>query len=196
MVMVIIRTVDVAVAQFLSRRIPYFLDGDSEMQRHARERMIAVDGDLVHIHADNGDHPRPRLTHGMKLHPHLDVIVGIELGTVKLLNQAFIPSAIGIFRRDHCIYLIALRLTLEGRFQPRDDIANTVDISERTSAVRTIEFRTLRIGEGIIYGDDFVLGDLHEKSFPSGQISLPVYAFISKRPSHAIADAVETAFMT
>ena len=158
---VVIVTMGVAMAQFLAARFANFLDGDIEMQRDAGQGMIGVDGDIFRIHTHYRDHARPTFTHGLKLHTHLNILIGIELRTRKLLHQTLVSGAIGIFRGDHGVDLIARRLAFQRRFQAGNDIACAMDIGEGASAMRTVQLRTLCIGEGVIYGDDLVFGDLH-----------------------------------
>ena len=159
--MVVIGTMDVAMTQFLAARFANFLDGNIEMQSNAGQGMISIDGNVFRIHAHHRDHPRPSFAHGLKLHAYLNILIGIELRARELLHQTLISSAIGVFRVDDGVDLITRRLTLKRRFQTGNDIAYTMDVGEGASAMRTIQFRALCIGQGIIYGDDLVFGDLH-----------------------------------
>ena len=95
---VVIGTMDVTMVQFLAARFANFLDGDIEMQRDAGQGMIGVDGDIFRIHTHYRDHARPTFTHGLKLHTHLNILIGIELRTRKLLHQTLVSGAVGIFR--------------------------------------------------------------------------------------------------
>jgi len=159
--MVLIGTVDVAMIQFFAASLADFLDGNIEMQSNAGQGVIGVNSDIFQIHAHDRDHPRPFFTHGLKLHTHLNILIGVELRTWELLHQTLVSSAIGIFRGYDGVDLIARRLAFKRRFQTGNDIAYAMDVGEGVSALRTVQLRTLCIGEGVIYGDDLVFGDLH-----------------------------------
>ena len=57
------------------------------MQGNAGQWMISIDSDIISVHAHHRDHPWPRLTHGLKLHANLYVLVGVELSPRELLDQ-------------------------------------------------------------------------------------------------------------
>jgi hypothetical protein len=184
--MLIIGTVDMAVVQFLARGLPNLLDSNVEMQGDAGQRMIGIDDNIIHIHAYHRDHPRTRFIHGLKLHTDLNVLIGVESRTRELLHQILVSGAIGLFGWNDGVDLITHRLAFERRFQAGNDVADSMDVGEGASAVRGVQFSTLRVGKGVIYGFDLVFGDLHRKSFLSKPVFGAVYAFMPGRPTHTL----------
>ena len=74
----IIGTMDMAVIQFLTRGLADLFNGDIEMQGNTRQGMICINSNVIRFYTHYRNNTRSLLTHGLKLHPHLNVLIGIK----------------------------------------------------------------------------------------------------------------------
>ena len=77
--MVTARTMDMAMIAFFIGSGPDITDGDIEMERHAGQWMVAVDGHFVADDLGDDDGLLAKFTLGMQLHPLFKLLTALDL---------------------------------------------------------------------------------------------------------------------
>lgn len=162
LVVVAAGAVDVAVGEFFLGGFADVFDGDVEGERDAGEGVVGVDGDGVAIDLGDGDDGHGALWGlGAELHAGLDVGYALEGGARDGLDEGFVAFAVGVFGGDGDFELVAGGFSFEGFFEAGDEVAGAVEVGEWLLADGGIDDVSIGAGEGVIDGDDGILGDLH-----------------------------------
>ncbi|MCY1359468.1 hypothetical protein D9M69_460400 [compost metagenome] len=125
--------------------------------------MVAVDGDVVAVDVADGDDLHAAVRgRGMELHADFQHVDAFEQAAIEGADQFRAVLAVGFFRLDADVELVAGLLADQGLLQTDDDVAGTVQVDQRSAARRAVDHLAGVVGEGIVDGDSLVGGDQHE----------------------------------
>lgn len=164
LVMVSARPMDMAVVAFLIGRGTHFANLDVEVERHAGQRMIAVNGHLVADNLGDDDCLLAELTLGMELHSFLKLLAALDLIGGNDGNILGIVNAVSFFGRNANLEGIAGLLALHRLFKARNDLPFALDIGQRFAANRGVDDILVVVGEGVVENNYGAGGDLHKRS--------------------------------
>jgi hypothetical protein len=153
---------ETAVLDFLVRGLTNVRDLDLEVQGLAGERMVGIDGHLITADRRDGHHLGARLGLGLKAHPGLDVVDAFEHAAWDVLLQPVVALAVGLFRWDADIHIVAGLAALEGFFESGDDVACAMQILQWLALRRSVDDLALGVAQGVIDGNHRVVCNLHE----------------------------------
>lgn len=123
--------VDVTVGNLLFSRSADILNGYIEIQVLARQRVIAIYGDLLVPDLNNPYRYRALLSAGLKLHTDFDIFDALKAFFRDDLLQCRVFLAVALFRAHANLDLITRGLPREFIFQTRNDILMPVQVSKR-----------------------------------------------------------------
>lgn len=152
------RAMGMTMSQFLLRGGADLGDLDIKAEILARERMIAVDGDMriTDVSHDNDLHlPLTRI--GVELVANLNVVFW-NLGAGHLHHKFLIVLAVGISGLHMHGSFVALLETMESAFKTGDDLTDTFQIAQRLISKGGLQHVTIRILEGVVKADNIILG--------------------------------------
>ena len=128
--------------------------------------MITVDGLVVTVDiADGNDLHAAVRARSVELHAHFQGVDAFEHGAAQSRDQLGAVFAVGFFRLDGNVQLIANLLANQGLLETGDDIAGTMQIHQRRAATGAVDHLTGIVGQGIVDGDGLVGGDQHGETF-------------------------------
>jgi hypothetical protein len=97
-------------------------------------RVVPVDGHLFVVETDDGEDVLAVLERGAEAHSDFEFVDALEHVARHHLNQRRVAHAVGLLRRNRHLKRVACGSTLECGFEPRNDLALTVNIGQRPSA--------------------------------------------------------------
>lgn len=159
--MVSARPVNVSVREFFFGRITNVRDFYVEAQRQAGKRVVGVDRDLFIGNSNDGDDLRTCRTLSLELHSDDDVRLLRKAGTGNGLNHFFVALSVSVGGVDADLETVADSLALEFGFETGNDVAGTMEVDERLSALRSVEDLSVVIGQLVLERCHGILGDLH-----------------------------------
>lgn len=160
-VMMATGTVHMAVVDFFGAGVADFCHFYIEVECHPGHRVIAIEDDLIANHLDDRHELHAFSRFGMKLHARFDLIHALKCISWHGLHQVIVTQAIGLFRRNRDMELVAEHLPGERVFQAWNDVALAVDIGEGFVVLGTVENFALLVGEGVMKVHHFTSCDLH-----------------------------------
>jgi len=152
---------DMAVGDFFFGGGTYIDHLHAEVQRLARQRMVAVNHYAVVQHFGNLYRALTHLGFGDKTHARHYVFDITESGQRHFLTQAVVIRAIGLLTFYGDIQAITCLFALKGCFQTRDQVFGTVEVNHGFAFKGTFQQLTLLVGQAVVDGYRCVLGDLH-----------------------------------
>lgn len=153
--------VNVAMRYLLFSRRANFLDRHVEVEVLARERVIAVDSDIVVFDFNHTNRDRALVSVGLKLHACLKVFNTLKTLLGHDLLQCWIDLAIAIFWIDAHFCSLANELTCEGSLEAWNNVTMTVEIDHWLSRLRLINQISFIIFKGVVHCDYCTVCDLH-----------------------------------
>src|SRR5262245_3428395 len=144
------RPVHVAVRDFLVRRLPHLLDLDREVERPARERVVAVHRHEIALDLHDRHEARPLRTARAHLHAGREALAPAEPVARDHLYQALVARAVAMLWRDGHVDPVACGLAHERLLEPGDDVALAVQVAERRAAGRGLDHVALLIAQGVM----------------------------------------------
>ncbi|MDT4811616.1 hypothetical protein FQZ97_445580 [compost metagenome] len=97
----------------------------------------------------------------MELHADFQLVHAFEHLAAQGGDQLGAVLAVGFFRLDDDVQLVADLLAFQGLFQTDDDVAGTLQVDQRRAAGGTVDDLTCVVGQGIVDGNRLVGRDLH-----------------------------------
>jgi hypothetical protein len=160
LVVVAARTVDVAVLEFLFRRLADVHDRDVEVERDTGQRVIRIQGDLVSLDVGDPHDQRAVLGLGLELHSDLELFHG-QLLPIHDLDHRVTPFAVTHRRQEAHLERVAGDPALQFGLEARNDVARTVQVGHRIPAARAVDDVLVVVRERVVDGRDAVSFDLH-----------------------------------
>ena len=162
--MVSARTMDMAVVAFLIGRGTYLANLNVEVQRHAGERMIAIDGHFVANDLGNHDGLLAKFTLCVELHSLFELFAAFDLIGRDNGDILRIMKAIGLLGSDADFEGVASLFAFHRLFQAGDDLPFALDIGQRFAANGGVDDVLVVIGEGVVENNNGAGGDLHKRN--------------------------------
>jgi hypothetical protein len=153
-----------AVIEFFLGRGAHIADGDVKMERHAGERMIPVNGDLVADDLGDDDCLLSKFTLGVELHSLFKLFSAFDLIGGNYGDILRIVNAVSFLGRDANFKGVTSFLALHGLFEAGDDLSFALDVGEWFAACGGVDDVLVVVGECVIENNNRASGDLHKKS--------------------------------
>ena len=153
--------VNVAVRDLFFSRCANFLDRHVEVEVLARERVVAIDGDIVVFDFNHTNRDRALVSVSLKLHAGLKVFNTLKTLLGHNLLQCWIDLAIAIFWIDAHFCSLANELTCKGSLEAWNDVTMTVEIDHWLSRLGLINQSSFVIFKGVVHCDYCAVCDLH-----------------------------------
>lgn len=162
------RTMHVAVCQFLLRGHAHIGDLHVEMQRDTGQRMVAIEGYDTILHTDHCEHP-----HFTTLITRLELHAGFHVLTAESIHRHFVYQrwvkiTIALRSRHYGLHLITGLPAFELALQAGHDHLMALDVGEHVTASTGIQQLAIGIVQGVMEGDNGVLGNLHARKVGTG----------------------------
>ena len=153
---------DVTMSDFFLAGVTDGNDLHFEVQALTGQRVVAVDSDVVAVQVTNGDdlHLAVR-RRSVELHADFQLVNAFEHAAAQGADQFSGVFAVGIFRLDGNVQLVADFFTFQGFFQARDDVACAMQVDQRSAAGGAVDDLTSVVGQGLVDGDSLIGGDQH-----------------------------------
>ncbi len=153
--------VHVTMRQFLRARVAHIGYLDGEVQRLPRQRMVAVDRDLVAVDAGYRHRHRALWRLCLELHAHLQIVNTLEGVTRNHLDHTRIGQTVALFRRDDDIESVAGLVTEHLLLKPWNDVAGALQVAQGFTLRGRIDDLALGIGQGVMEACNSSFGNLH-----------------------------------
>lgn len=153
--------VNVAVCDLFFSRRADLLDRHVEVEVLARERVVAVDCDIVAFDLNNTNRDRALVCVCLKLHASLKIFNTLEtiLRHDLLQRRIYLAVAIGWIDAHFCSF--ASEFTREGSFEAWNDVTMTVEIDHWLSRLRLINQSSVVVFKSVVHCDYCAVCDLH-----------------------------------
>ncbi len=155
---------DVAVGKFFLGRVADFADGHIKVKIRSCQRVVAVQGHFIVCQFCHGDDLGSLSATGLELGADFEVRHPLDLRPGDGDDFLAVMLAIPFLGRKIHLEGIASDLAIKRLFQPRDDLAATMNVRQRFVALRGVDGLFLIVSECVVDKDDFAGSDLHEKS--------------------------------
>ena len=157
--------VNVAMGQLFFAGFAHFGNFHIEVQGRARQRMVAIHGDVVAFNFSDGEQTRACIGLCLELHARQHFFHAFKGVARHGLDQAVMTFAVAFSRFHFDIQLVARLLAGEGIFQAGDDVAMAVQVGQWFVALAgRVQGGTRVIGQGVVDCHYGIVCDLHEKS--------------------------------
>src|SRR5262249_46600766 len=166
-----LRLVRVAVLELVGGRGPDLGDGDVELERHARKRVVARQDDVVALERHDPEGVGLALLVGaLELGARLELDVGGQLGARHADLLVVLVDAVALLGRNDRLHPVTDRVAHEGALQPRPHLALTMDVGHRGRAAAAVDDDAILVGHDVIEHDHAVWADLHRSILCHGNV--------------------------
>ena len=132
-------SMNMAMSKLLFSRITYFSNGHREIKVFACQWMIPINCNFLAFDFGDAYRNRPLLSICLKLHADLKLLHALKAVTRDNLLKRWIKFTIAIRRIDPNVDRLTGLLTFKCGLQTGNDVAVTVEISERIARLRLVD---------------------------------------------------------